>query len=402
MPASFPSDGIKVHVYKVSPALTVIEKQVSKALAHLFGLNRPGAGGIVQPGGSSANLTALVVARNCLFPEVKERGCKDKSLVLLSSEHAHYSLEKAASVCGLGSAALWKVPVDAQGRMLPSELVVCIAKARSLGLVPFFVNATSGTTVLGSYDPLPEIGAICRREELWFHVDASWGGPAIFSPSLASKLEGSHRADSITVNPHKMMGVPITCSFLLGQDMNKFWKSNTLPANYLFHTKQGNSEMAPGIDQGEPDIWDLADLTLQCGRKGDALKLAMAWVYYGSGGFRSRIERAFSVAVYLADLVHRKEDLVLVSENPPPCLQVCFYYAPNGCSLSSEATSEETRRIVEDLIKRRFLIDYASGTSGLFFRVVVSLETKYETVEELIGQILEVGAQGGNRARKVA
>lgn len=391
-----------MHVYKVSPALTVIEKQVSKALAHLFGLNGPGAGGIVQSGGSSANLTALVVARNCLFPHVKQQGCQAQSLVLFSSKHAHYSLEKAASVCGLGSAALWKVPVDSQGRMLPSDLAACIAKARSQGLVPFFVNATAGTTVLGSYDPLPEIGAICKREELWFHVDASWGGPAIFSPSLAPKLEGTHLADSITVNPHKMMGVPITCSFLLGQDMNSFWKSNTLPANYLFHTEQEDGKKAAGVDQGEPDIWDLADLTLQCGRKGDALKLAMAWVYYGSDGFRSRIERAFSVAVHLADLVQSKKDLVLVSENPPPCLQVCFYYAPDGCNLSSEATSEETRRVVEELMKRRFLIDYASGINGFFFRVVVSLETRCETVEELIGQILEVGAQGRERARELA
>lgn len=192
-------------MYKVSPALTVVEKTVGKTLASLFGLNGPFAGGMTQPGGSASNLTALVIARNTLHPDTKLDGCAGKRLVLFTSAHGHYSFEKAAQVCGLGSAAAWSVPVDSQGCMLPQELERLIIEAKRQGYTPFFVNATSGTTVLGSYDPLRDISAVCKRHALWLHVDASWGGPVIFSAALKDRMDGSELADSLTVNPHKMM-----------------------------------------------------------------------------------------------------------------------------------------------------------------------------------------------------
>src|SRR3569833_2859356 len=110
---------------------------------------------------------------------------------------------------------------------------------------------------------------------------------------------GSLLADSLTVNPHKMMNVPITCSFLLGPDLAIFPRATTLPAGYLFHG-DGN-----GADGGSDAVeyWDLADLTLQCGRRGDRLKLALTWIYYGPTGFVRQIDHAFSMAAYLAKRV---------------------------------------------------------------------------------------------------
>lgn len=193
----------------MSPALTLIEKTVARRFANLFGFDGPHAGGISQPGGSGANLTALVTARNALFPESKVRGISgSKQPVLFTSAHGHYSFEKAANVCGLGSAAAIAVAVDETGCMVPADLERKIADARDAGNAPFFVNATAGTTVLGSYEDLEAIGRICKREGVWFHVDASWGGPAIFSKRHRIKLQGSHLADSITVNPHKMSKSP--------------------------------------------------------------------------------------------------------------------------------------------------------------------------------------------------
>ena len=368
----------------------MIEKKVSTALAHLFGLRYPHSGGISQAGGSAANLTAVVVARNNAFPESKTSGVKAMpDLVLLTSAHGHYSMEKAAQVCGLGSEAVWKVPVDSAGRLDPAELELLVAKAKDQGRAPFFCNATAGTTVLGSFDPIKQIAAICKKHGIWLHVDASWGGPAIFSPAQKYKLEGTEDADSITVSPHKMMGVPITCSFLLGQDLGKFQKSNTLRAAYLFHDDDDDQRSAasPGaIEQGE--VWDLADLTLQCGRKGDALKLALAWVFYGSAGFQERIEHAFSMAAHMARLVEDEADLVLASENPPPCLQVCFYFAPDGVLGADQDNTSRTKRVATQLLSQGFLIDYAPGNQGLFFRVVVNPETKKETVERLVSRII--------------
>lgn len=280
---------------------------------------------------------------------------------------------------GLGSDNVWSVPIDAQGRLIPSELSKLVRKAKDEGKTPFYVNATAGTTVLGSYDPFKEISEICRKHNLWFHVDGSWGGPAIFSSKHKHKLAGVELADSLAVNPHKMMGVPITCSFLLGPDLTKFHKANTLPAGYLFHENTGD------------EVWDLADLTLQCGRRGDSLKLALAWIYYGSSGFEQQIDRAFSIAAYFADQISKKNDFVLVSENPPPCLQVCFYYAKEGKLNEIEENTRRTSEIVQRLIPVGFMIDYAPGDKGSFFRVVVNRDTRQGTVDGLILAIEEVG-----------
>lgn len=296
----------QLHVYQVSPVLTVIEKITARTFASLFGLTGPNAGGTTQPGGSASNTTALVVARNTLYPETKVAGYSGKRFVLVTSAHGHYSLEKAAQVCGLGSSQAWTVPVDARGRMDVSQLVRLIRQAREEGLTPLFVNATAGTTVFGAFDPLPKIAEVCKRENLWFHVDASWGGAAIFSSRQRHKLRGSEGADSLTVNPHKMMGVPLTCSFLLASDIRKLWRANTLPAGYLFHDNVEdvceNGAMGSRQTDSRPDreIWDVGDLTLQCGRKGDSLKLALGWTYYGSSGYEALIDRAFDTAAYLA------------------------------------------------------------------------------------------------------
>jgi len=322
--------------------------------------------------------------------------------VLFTSQHGHYSVEKAAIICGMGSAAVWTVPVDKTGRMNPVALRELVVRAREEGKTPLYVNATAGTTVLGSYDPFEEIAAVCREFGLWLHIDASWGGPAIFSKKHRWKMAGSHLANSLTVNPHKMLNVPVTCSFLLGPDMAIFHKANTLPAGYLFHgpdaQAQANGTSSPAAavfsDPEPPEVWDLADLTLQCGRRADSLKLYLSWVYHGASGFATQIDHAFDVAAHLADLIDKHPDFVLVSTNPPPCLQVCFYHAPGGSlSEDKEANTQRTRKMVEGLVKRGYMVDYAPGEKGSFFRVVVNAQTRKGTVEGLVRALEAVGKE---------
>jgi len=369
-------------VYQVSPALTLIEKLTARQFARLFGFTGPRAGGVVCQGGSSSNFTSLVIAKNTLYPETKLTGNAGYDFAIFTSVHGHYSVEKGAISCGLGKSSVRTIPVDEFGSMIPSALRDAVVQAKSEGKTPFYVNATAGTTVLGSYDPLEEISAICKEFNLWMHVDGSWGGPAILSRKHSLKMKGSHLADSLTVNPHKMLNAPVTCSFLLTPDIKVFHRANSLPAGYLFHS----------VDEGE--VWDLADLTLQCGRRGDAVKLALAWTYYGAQGFEQQIDHAFNMAAYLATLIDGSADVVLVSTNPPPCLQVCFYYAPGGkvsddVALNTRTTSEVARR----LVSRGFMIDYAPGDKGSFFRVVVNCQTLSGTVEGLVKAVEEVGKE---------
>ncbi|KAK7740441.1 Glutamate decarboxylase 2 [Diatrype stigma] len=414
-----------VHVYAVAPTLTVIEKTTARQLARMFGFAGPRAGGVVCQGGSGSNLTSLVVARNTLYPETKAGGNAGHRFALFTSEHGHYSVEKAAITCGrltkrktpVGSSAVIAIPVDGAGRMSAAALRAAVARARSEGRTPLYVNATAGTTVLGSFDPFDAIADVCRDEGLWMHVDGSWGGAAVFSARQRGlgKLAGAARADSLTVNPHKMLGVPVTCSFLLTPDLAVFHRANTLPAGYLFHggggdddEKEGNGDSGSAErdqmeekeeEEGE-EVWDLADLTLQCGRRGDGLKLALAWVFYGAAGFEAQVDGAFETAAYLAQLVEAAPDFALLSSNPPPCLQVCFYYAPPGkggangnIEVDTAENTRRTRAMAARLVRRGFMIDYAPGEKGSFFRVVVNVQTLRGTVEGLLEALREVGRE---------
>lgn len=385
-----------VHVFEVSPALTLIEKHTTKALANLFGFKGPHAGGISVPGGSLSNTTSIVIARNTLYPDTKEHGnaSSNRRLLIFTSAHGHYSTEKAAQMLGFGSASVRSVPVDPKtGAMDPSAFSSLIQQAKEEGHTPFYLNATGGTTVLGSYDPIAPLAEICKEHNIWLHLDASWGGPAIFSPTHKHKLKGSALANSITINPHKMMGVPIPCSFLLGADTRQFHASNTLPAAYLFHANDDDGGAGAGSGGGE--VYDLADLTLQCGRRGEALKLYLSWVYHGSAGFAKQIDSAFDTAAYLATLISNHPDLVLVGENPPPCCQVLFFYAKGGeVKGSKEENGRVTRGIVRGLVPRGFMVDYAGiDERGTFLRVVCSRGTGRGTVEGLVEAVGEVGGR---------
>ncbi|KAJ0114411.1 cysteine sulfinic acid decarboxylase [Diaporthe amygdali] len=374
-----------LHVYSVSPALTIIEKITAKKLAGLFGFDGPHAGGVTISGGSASNMTSLVIARSTLYPNTKACGNGVYEFVLFTSEHGHYSVEKAAMTCGIGKSNVWLVPVDRAGRMIPARLAAMVQQARKQGFTPLYVNATAGSTVLGSYDPLEEISAICRAEGLWMHVDASWGGPVAFSSQHRHKLQGAHLANSVTVNPHKMMNTPVTCSFLLGPDMRVFHKANKTDADYLFHGDGGDDE----------EIYDLADLTLQCGRRGDSLKLALSWVYYGPNGFERQVDHAFEMAAFLATEIGTRDGFTLVSETPPPCLQVCFAYKATDVA---EENTKRTAEMVRRLKGRGFMIDYAAFNGsrsdvpkGSFFRVVVNVQTRRETLIGLITALEAIG-----------
>ncbi|CAG8972382.1 hypothetical protein HYALB_00007135 [Hymenoscyphus albidus] len=377
----------------ISPTLTIIEKTTTKTLAQKFGFNGPCSGGISTQGGSASNTTSLILARNTLYPSTKIHGNVTHNFVLFTSSHGHYSLEKAAQMCGLGTASVIPVPIDATGRMKVDELERLIKECKGEGKTPFYVNATAGTTVLGSFDDFEAISTVCERGGLWMHVDGSWGGSVIFSEKQRHKLKGVEKANSVAVNPHKMLGVPMTCSFLLGPDMRVFHKANTLPAGYLFHANEEDSTPESAEAPIDEEVWDLADLTLQCGRRGDSLKMALHWIYYGSSGISAQIDHAFSIASYFTGLLASKPTFELVSENPPPCLQVCFYYKKDGVLGDERENGRTTARVVKGLVGRGFLVDYAPGVKGEMFRVVVNVQTRRETVDGLVRAVEEVGGR---------
>lgn len=373
------------HVYTVSPVLSVLENYVGKKYASLyFKNNQDTCGGLTFSGGSWSNITALQIARSLLFPETKLEGNGDKKFAVYASKHCHYSVEKAAILLGLGSNAVFKVDINSDGTMNTESLETVIKDTVAKGYIPLFVNATAGTTVFGLFDNLTQIGAIAKRHRVWFHIDGSWGGNVIFSKHHRARLDGCELADSITTNPHKMLGTPTTCSFLLLPDVKKFQTANSLNAPYLFHGRENDDENL-----------DLADGTMGCGRRADLFKLYLAWLYYGTQGFQERVDHAFAIVRYFVEKISATPGFLLVVADPQ-CLQVCFYYKPSHYSGSD--LTEVTRYVSRELHRQgKYLMDFLPNpghdSHGEFFRVVFNSPILTDAViDDLVESIVRVGA----------
>ncbi|XP_041273582.1 cysteine sulfinic acid decarboxylase isoform X2 [Onychostruthus taczanowskii] len=272
------------YTYEVAPVLVLMEEQVLATLRELVGWSS--GDGIFAPGGSISNMLAMNVARFRRFPESRSRGNWDlPRLGLFASQESHYSILKGAALLGIGTDNVHLVRTDERGKMIPEELEKEIQRVKAEGSEPLFVCATSGTTVLGAFDPLDAIADICARHGLWLHVDAAWGGSALLSPRLRHLLAGIHRADSVTWNPHKLLMVGLQCSaFLLRDSSGLLQRCHGVGASYLF---QRDKFYDVSLDTG--------DKSPQCGRRADGLKLWILWKAVGTKGLAQRVERAFGI-----------------------------------------------------------------------------------------------------------
>lgn len=297
---------------EMSPALSRLEPQLMAEIAQMFGLGER-SGGLLVSGGSLANLQALTVARNLKL------NCLDQGLigqvppVILASEMAHTSIQKAAMVLGLGRQGVIPVAADAQGQMHPEALENCLQACLRAGQRPFAVVATAGTTVTGSIDPLLAIHRLARSYNLWFHVDAAYGGALIFSPDQSYRLEGIHLADSITFNPQKWLYVTKTCASVLFRDMTWLQDHFRISAPYM-------NDLA--------DWTNLGEIALQGTRHGDSLKLWLALQHLGKAGYAALIETSYDLTRSMVDCIDQRSHLTLACT--PAMNLVCFRSCPRA------------------------------------------------------------------------
>lgn len=242
--------------------------------------------GILCPGGSMCNLQAVSFARHAKFPETKQTGIFGlPRMIIFTSAEAHYSLEKAAFTCGLGTDSVVKVPTNSSGKMDPAALEAAVEAQLALGHRPLMVNATAGTTVRGMYDPFHAIADICAKHDMWMHIDGAWGGSAALSKKYSALMDGAERADSITWDAHKMLGAPQQCAFLLLKSAAGLCGDcNGLKAKYLFQPDKPYAEL------------DTGDKHIQCGRRNDCLKFWLAWQTLSDAGYAKRVDRLLDLA----------------------------------------------------------------------------------------------------------
>ncbi|XP_055760216.1 acidic amino acid decarboxylase GADL1-like isoform X2 [Salvelinus fontinalis] len=207
-----------LYTYEVAPVFLLTEEAVLKKMIEIIGWQE-GGDGIFSPGGSVSNMYAVNVARYHHCPDVKVLGLSAlPRLVMFTSQECHYSVAKAAAFLGIGTNNVYVIPSDKRGKMIPAEFEKQVQRAKDEGALPFMVNATAGTTVLGAFDPLEEIADICERHNLWMHVDACWGGGALVSKKHRYLLQGIHRANSVAWNPHKMLMAGLQCCAFMVRD----------------------------------------------------------------------------------------------------------------------------------------------------------------------------------------
>ncbi|HTL90217.1 MAG TPA: pyridoxal-dependent decarboxylase [Leptolyngbya sp.] len=361
--------------YEIAPIATLIEQELIQELNSLIGFTH-GEGTFVT-GGSNANLIAMLCARNKMLPDAKHQGIQSNSLTAFVSNQAHYSFLKAANVLGIGLNNVIKVETDDRASMIPKALEAAIAKSYQSDETPFFIAATAGTTVFGAFDPLTEIAQIAQTHNLWFHIDGAWGGAVAFSDRVKHLLAGSELADSFTWDAHKLMGLPLVCSaILLKQPEILAQTVSNAETDYLFH------------DHADA-AYDLGVMSLQCGRKADALKLWLAWQYYGKRGYEQRINHLFEMAKYATQKVNECLELELVA--PAQFLNICFRYVPNN-ELDLDRLNLELR---DRLVKSgKSLVNYASWNGKTFIRLVLANpEISQTDLDQFFKNVLEIGGE---------
>ncbi|MCF8586906.1 pyridoxal phosphate-dependent decarboxylase family protein [Gordonia liuliyuniae] len=288
--------------YDSGPATLAIEKWTIAALARLAGFG-PSAGGVFGPGGSFSNLLAMLIARDHaaakLRIDTRHHGVAGLTRpVVFCSRIAHFSINRACATLGLGEAAVVAVDVDEDHRMIPAALDAALASTDG---TPVAIVATAGTTDFGTVDPLPEIADIAARHDVWLHVDAAYGFGSLFSDRLAHLVHGIDRADSVTLDLHKIGWQPAAASLLLLRDENLFAALNRNVA-YL------NPE-----DDEEAGFGGLLGHTLQTTRRPDVLKVLTTFLAYGRSGLGEMLEACHDVARHAQARIVAEPQLELVA-----------------------------------------------------------------------------------------
>jgi aromatic-L-amino-acid decarboxylase len=321
-------------------AAIYVERQVVDWFRQLLGLSES-AMGLLVSGGSMAALTAMTVARQskCDF-NVRALGLQgtDARLVFYRSGETHGCYQKAIELMGIGNQSLITVGHDSAMRMSPAALDAAIAADRRAGRLPVAVIASAGTVNSGAIDSLDEIADVCEQHDVWFHVDGAYGAPAILTAQYAGALSAVTRADSIALDPHKWLYIPVEAGLVLVREGSILRQTFSLVPPYL--QTEGRPEGVGGLP------W-FSEYGFQQTRAFRALKVWMALRYHGLSGYRAAIEKDIALAEYLASLLSRNDEFEIFA--PQSLSIVCFRYAPLGMSGDEQVLDAINKKILESI-----------------------------------------------------
>ncbi len=358
-------------------AATYLEHGVLNWMKEIFSFPES-AEGILTSGGSVANLIPLAVMRHVKSEgEIRAKGFTGDPapMVIYTSTQGHSCIQKAVELLGFGSDYLRKIPVDADYRMDVAALEAQIAADRAAGLHPVCVAASAGTVNTGAIDPLNQLADICERENLWFHVDGAYGGFGILAEQTSGLYQGIERVDSLAVDPHKWLYLPVECGCALVRDAQAMRDTFSLVPPYLRD------------DQALP--W-FSEFGIQQTRGFKALKLWMAMQHIGLDGYKASISRDIGLAKLLQAKIQARDDFELVAAGP---LSVtCFLYTPPNLT-----EIEVVNRKLIELVQAEGQV-FLTGTELNGRYALRACIVNFRTTEADLDRLLDVIADAGRRA----
>lgn len=367
-------------------ALMDLERGTVRMLADLAGLP-DGTGGVLTSGGSMANLLALAAARTWFLTR---RGSSDgpaydrdhARLTLYCSAQAHMSVARAAACIGLPAHRLRPVATDAHDRLDPAALRAAVTADLDAGLLPFCTVSTLGTTATGAVDPLGPVTRLCRSIGMWHHADGAWGGLGAAVPALAHLYQGVDELDSMTVDPHKTLSVPVGCGALLVPDPEHLHTAFAHRASYL------------AADEPDALPW-LSHTTIELTRPGTrALALWATLQHLGRDGVTDLIEHYLRLAEQLRTRITSEPRLELLAGGPWPV--ACFRVTDPG-SGDPDAFHTRVARRVQDS-GRAYLATVAVRGRTVLRACLCNYRTTEDDLDLLIREVLHAADTGGRPA----
>jgi aromatic-L-amino-acid/L-tryptophan decarboxylase len=358
-----------VNVAAAAGAADQLEAQTIRWVGEFVGFD-PQAAGLLAAGGTISNLTALTAARERAVPGVRQEGVGSRKLALYCSAEAHYSVRRAAEVLGIGANHVRMLPIDAQRRIDVTECADAIDHDLRHGVKPVAVIATAGTTVTGAVDRIDLLADICAERGVWLHVDGAYGLPAASTARAGALFKGLSRADSATVDAHKWLYVPKSCSVLLVHDRAVLERAfshheGAVPHDVALHA---------------------VDRTLEYSRPLSAMKLWLAFTVHGADAIRAAIQRNLEQAELLAGLLRDDPRFEVLA--PQSLSVVCFR---RRCSDPPSRESHNRRLAGEIARDGRVLIAAATVEEQTWLRAcIVNHRTGEEDVRAVPAVVGEI------------
>ena len=352
-------------------AASDIEEQAVRWVGELVGY--PAAAGAFTSGGTISNLTGLAAARERALPGVRRDGLGGRRAAVYCSAEAHYSIERAVEVLGIGTQGVRVVAIDDHRRMRPEALAAAIDADRADGVTPVAVVATAGTTLTGAIDPIAAIADVCSDRGVWLHIDGAYGLAAAAVPSRRASFAGLERADSATLDAHKWLYLPKACGVVMVRDATVLETTFGHEEDYLPHQQQRRHAV---------------DATLEYSRPFRALKLWLAFRAHGADAFREAIARNLDQAQLLVEEVSRHPDLELLTSSPALSI-VPFRHVPGGVSDLNAHNAQLTTALQRD---GRVYVAPAAIDGHVYLRpCFVNYRTSNDDVRALVEVAREVG-----------